>query len=388
MEPRPIAILGATGSIGTTTLAVVRAHPSLLRVAGLAAHSRWQDLIGPTREFQVKTIALADTAAAAAARASGEFPGVRILEGTAGLTEVACLPEVHTVISAVVGTAGLGPTLAALRARKQIALANKELLVLAGKFVTAAARAAGTTLLPVDSEHNAIHQLLRGKARAEIARLVLTASGGAFRETPLAELNGVTVAQALQHPNWKMGPKVTIDSATMANKGLELIEARWLFDLPASQIDVVIHPQSIIHSLITLSDGSLQAQLSPPSMAYPIQDCLLYPLRLPCPAPQLNLAQSLSLTMSPPDPARYPCLGLARAAATTGGTAPAIFNAANEVAVEAFIAGRLPFTAIAECVQRTLAQVAAHEPADLAEVLAADTAARQAASVLALGLVR
>lgn len=388
MEPRPIAILGATGSIGTTTLAVVRAHPGLLRVAGLAAHVRWRDLIGPTREFEVKTIALADPTAAAEARASGEFPGVRILEGTAGLTEVACLPEVHTVVSAVVGTAGLGPTLAALRARKQIALANKELLVLAGKFVTAEARAAGTTLLPVDSEHNAIHQLLRGKARTEIARLVLTASGGAFRETPLRELNSVTVAQALQHPNWKMGPKVTIDSATMANKGLELIEARWLFDLPASQIDVVIHPQSIIHSLITLSDGSLQAQLSPPSMVYPIQDCLLYPLRLPCPAPQLNLTESLSLTMSPPDPARYPCLGLARAAATMGGTAPAIFNAANEVAVEAFIAGRLPFTGIAELVQRTLAQVSAHEPADLTEVLAADTAARQAASVLAPRLVR
>ena len=386
MESRPIAILGATGSIGTTTLAVVRAHPTLLRVAGLAAHTRWRELIGPVKEFQVKTIALADPAAAAAARASGEFPGVRILEGTAGLTEVACLPEVHTVVSAVVGTAGLAPTLAALQARKHVALASKELLVLAGKFVTAAARAAGTTLLPVDSEHNAIHQLLRGKDRTEIARLVLTASGGAFRDTPLAELARVTVAQALQHPNWNMGPKVTIDSATMANKGLEVIEARWLFDLPESRIDVVVHPQSIIHSLVTLSDGSLQAQLSPPHMAYPIQDCLLFPQRLPCPAPQLNLAEALALTMSPPDPARYPCLGLARAAAAAGGTVPAIFNAANEVAVEAFVAGRLPFTGIAELVQQTLASVGACEPSSLADVLAADGEARRTASRLAPGL--
>jgi len=386
MESRPIAILGATGSIGTTTLAVVRAHPTLLRVAGLAAHTRWRELIGPVKEFQVKTIALADPAAAAAARASGEFPGVRILEGTAGLTEVACLPEVHTVVSAVVGTAGLAPTLAALQARKHVALASKELLVLAGKFVTAAARTAGTTLLPVDSEHNAIHQLLRGKDRTEIARLVLTASGGAFRDTPLAELARVTVAQALQHPNWNMGPKVTIDSATMANKGLEVIEARWLFDLPESRIDVVVHPQSIIHSLVTLSDGSLQAQLSPPHMAYPIQDCLLFPQRLPCPAPQLNLAEALALTMSPPDPARYPCLGLARAAAAAGGTAPAIFNAANEVAVEAFVAGAVPFTGIAELVQQTLASVGACEPSSLADVLAADGEARRTASRLAPGL--
>jgi 1-deoxy-D-xylulose-5-phosphate reductoisomerase len=352
----------------------------------LAAHTRWRELIGPVKEFQVKTIALADPAAAAAARASGEFPGVRILEGTAGLTEVACLPEVHTVVSAVVGTAGLAPTLAALQARKHVALASKELLVLAGKFVTAAARAAGTTLLPVDSEHNAIHQLLRGKDRTEIARLVLTASGGAFRDTPLAELARVTVAQALQHPNWNMGPKVTIDSATMANKGLEVIEARWLFDLPESRIDVVVHPQSIIHSLVTLSDGSLQAQLSPPHMAYPIQDCLLFPQRLPCPAPQLNLAEALALTMSPPDPARYPCLGLARAAAAAGGTAPAIFNAANEVAVEAFVAGALPFTGIAELVQQTLASVGAREPSSLADVLAADGEARRTASRLAPGL--
>jgi len=389
MEPRAIAILGATGSIGTTTLQVVRAHPTLLKVAGLAARSRWRELVGPVREFGVRVIALADPSAAAAARASGEFPaGTRILEGEAGLTEVACLPEVAMVVSAVVGTAGLAPTIATLEARKDVALASKELLVLAGKFVTATARRTGARLLPVDSEHNAIFQLLRDKPAADIARLVLTASGGAFRDTPAAQLGAVTLAQALKHPNWDMGPKVTIDSATMANKGLELIEARWLFDMPVGRIDVVVHPQSIIHSLVTLTDGSLQALLSPPSMAYPIQDCLLFPRRLPCPAPRLDLATALSLSMSPPDPARYPCLGLARAAADAGGTAPAIFNAANEVAVEAFVAGHLPFLGIAELVARTLAACPAREPGSLAEVLAADGEARRSASRLAPGLAR
>ena len=388
MDPRPIAILGATGSIGTTTLAVVRAHPTLLSVTGLAAHHRWRELIGPVREFKVKAIALADPVAAAEARASGEFPGVRILEGTAGLTEIACLPEVHTVVSAVVGTAGLKPTLAALNAKKDVALASKELLVLAGKFVTAAATQSGAKLLPIDSEHNAIHQLLRGKNPTEIARLILTASGGAFRETPLAQLSNVTPQQALQHPNWNMGPKVTVDSATMANKGLELIEARWLFSIPAERVDVVIHPQSIIHSLVTLTDGSMQALLSPPSMAYPIQDCLLFPRRLPCPAPSLNLQEAIALQMLPPDPLRYPCLSLARNAATQGGIAPAVFNAANEVAVELFMQGQIRFTAIAELIERTLATIATREPANLDDVLDADAEARRVTAQLATALTR
>ena len=388
METRPIAILGATGSIGTTTLAVVRAHPSLLSVAGLAAHSRWRELIAPVKEFNVKTIALADPVAAAAARASGEFKGVRILEGIEGLTEIACLPEVKTVVSAVVGTAGLQPTLAAITAKKDIALASKELLVLAGKFITAAAQKSGSRLLPVDSEHNAIHQLLRDKPKQEIARLVLTASGGAFRDTPLEQLKNVTPAQALQHPNWNMGPKVTIDSATMANKGLEIIEARWLFDMPVSHIDVVIHPQSIIHSLVTLTDGTLQAQLSPPDMAYPIQDCLLYPQRLPCPARTLNLKELLTLSMSPPDPARYPCLRLAQQAATTGGTAPAVFNAANEVAVSAFIEGKIAFTDIARLIEETLAQSKTREPSSLGDVLQADAEARSLTTQLIQRLAR
>ena len=381
MEPRPIAILGASGSIGTTTLAVARAHPRLIRVAGLASLRRWRDLVGPAAEFGVGTVALGDPSAAAEARASGAFPaGTRILSGPEGLTEVACLPEVRTVVSAVVGTAGLAPTLAALRGGKDVALASKELLVLAGRFVTAAAAQGGGRLLPVDSEHNALHQLLRGRPRAEVARLVLTASGGAFRDTPLDRLQDVTPEEALRHPSWSMGPKVTVDSATMANKGLEIVEACWLFGVPQERVDVVIHPQSVIHSMVTLTDGSMQALLSPPSMAFPIQDCLLQPARPPCPAPGLDLTKAHSLTMSPPDPVRYPCLGLARTAAGTGACAPAAFNAANEVAVEAFMQGRLRFTGIAEVVRRTMERGWTQEPASLEDVLTADAEARKAAA--------
>lgn len=382
MEPRPIAILGATGSIGTSTLAVVRAHPSRLRVASLAAHSRWESLVEPAREFKVGVIALGDPSAALAARSSGKFTsGTRILGGPDGLAEAACLPEVRMVVSAIVGTAGLQPTLAAIKAGKDIALASKEILVLAGSTVTALARAKGVRLLPVDSEHNALHQLLRGKRSDEIARLVLTASGGPFRTVPLSALENVTPEDALRHPNWSMGPKITVDSATMANKGLEVIEARWLFDLPESRIDVVIHPQSIIHAMVVLSDGTLQAQLSPPSMAYPIQDCLLAPDRPACPAARLDLTQSLNLELLPPDTARYPLLALARQAAAAGGTLPAAFNAANEVAVEAFLARRIGFTTIARIVTETLALT---QPVaeSLEAALATDTEARARAHAL------
>jgi 1-deoxy-D-xylulose-5-phosphate reductoisomerase len=381
MEPRHIAILGASGSIGQSTLAVVRAHPTRLRVSGLAARANWEALVAPAKEFQVGVIALTDPQAAAAARASGKFAqGVRILEGIEGVTEVACLPDVQTVVLAIVGTAGLHPTLAAIRAGKTIALASKEILVLAGSTVTALARAKGVQLLPVDSEHNALHQLLRGKRSDEVSRLVLTASGGPFRTLPLEKLVEVTPEDALRHPNWSMGPKITIDSATMANKGLEIIEARWLFDLPESRIDVVIHPQSIVHAMVVLSDGTLQAQLSTPSMAYPIQDCLLAPERPPCVAPRLDFTQALNLELSPPDMKRYPMLNLARQAAQSGGTFPAIFNAANEVAVTAFLARRLRFTDISRIVEEVLsASPSATESLD--SVLAADAEARRMAEL-------
>lgn len=382
MEPRPIAILGATGSIGKSTLAVVRAHPTRLRVASLAARRNWEGLVEPARELAVKVIALSDPTAAAAARTSGRFTSdTRILEGEAGLSEAACLPDVRTVVSAIVGIAGLQPTLAAIEAGKDIALASKEILVLAGSTVTARARARGVRLLPVDSEHNALHQLLRGKRTDEIARLVLTASGGPFRTLPIEALADVTPEDALRHPNWSMGPKITVDSATMANKGLEVIEARWLFDLPEARIDVVIHPQSVIHAMVTLSDGTLQAQLSPPSMAYPIQDCLLAPERPACPAPRLDLTQALNLELLPPDIRRYPLLGLARQAAQSGGTLPATFNAANEIAVEAFLARRIRFTDIARVVEQTLA-TSKTETETLSSAIAADGTARRVATGL------
>ncbi len=381
MEPRHIAILGASGSIGQSTLAVVRAHPTRLRVSGLAARANWEALVAPAKEFQVTVIALTDPQAAAAARASGKFaPGVRILEGIEGVTEVACLPEVQTVVLAIVGTAGLHPTLAAIRAGKTIALASKEILVLAGNTVTALARARGVQLLPVDSEHNALHQLLRGKRSDEISRLILTASGGPFRTLALEKLSEVSPEDALRHPNWSMGPKITIDSATMANKGLEIIEARWLFDLPESRIDVVIHPQSTIHAMVVLSDGTLQAQLSSPSMAYPIQDCLLAPERPACSAPRLDFTQTLNLELSPPEVKRYPMLSLARQAAQSGGTLPAVFNAANEVAVAAFLARRIRFTDISRIVEEVLsASPSATESLD--SVLAADAEARRMAEL-------
>jgi 1-deoxy-D-xylulose-5-phosphate reductoisomerase len=382
MEPRPIAILGATGSIGKTTLEVVRAHPSRLRIASLAARSNWEGLVGPATEFSVRTVALSDPSAAAAAKASGRFaPNTRILSGPDGLAEAACLTEVRTVVSAIVGTAGLQPTLAAIAAGKDIALASKEILVLAGKTVTTLARTHGVRLLPVDSEHNALHQLLRGKRAEEVARLILTASGGPFRTLPLEALTQVTPEDALRHPNWSMGPKITVDSATMANKGLEVIEARWLFDLPESRIDVVVHPQSVIHAMVALSDGTLQAQLSPPSMAYPIQDCLLEPERPACPAPRLDLTQALNLELLPPDIRRYPLLSLARQAGQAGGTLPAAFNAANEVAVEAFLSRRIRFTDIARVVEQTLAGTAA-DAETLDAALSADTEARRRAASL------
>lgn len=382
MEPRPIAILGATGSIGKTTLEVVRAHPTRLCIASLAARSNWEDLVGPATEFSVGVVALSDPTAAAAAKASGRFAtGTRILSGPEGLAEAACLPAVRTVVSAIVGTAGLQPTLAAIVAGKDIALASKEILVLAGKTVTVLARAHGVRLLPVDSEHNALHQLLRGKRHEEIAQLVLTASGGPFRTLPLEALAKVTPEDALRHPNWSMGPKITVDSATMANKGLEVIEARWLFDLPESRIDVVVHPQSIIHAMVALSDGTLQAQLSRPSMAYPIQDCLLAPERPACPAPRLDLTQTLSLELLPPDIRRYPLLSLARRAGQAGGTLPAVFNAANEVAVAAFLAQRIRFTEIAQVVEQTLTATQPNSET-LEAVLEADSAARRRATEL------
>lgn len=381
---RRIVLLGATGSIGESTLRVVAAHSDRLELVGIAAQKNHPRLAEIAREFGVRQVAVHDDAACAEARASGNFPaGTKIFGGVEGLSHLATLPEADIVLVAVVGTAGLAPTLAALAAKKDLALASKELLVLAGKFVMAAARASGSRLLPVDSEHNAVFQCLEGHRAADVRRIVLTASGGAFRDWPIEKLAAATVADALKHPNWAMGPKITVDSATLANKGLELIEAQWLFGLRAEQCEAVLHAQSIMHCLVEFTDGSLLTQLCPPSMTFPIQHALLYPARAPRPtAPALDLHRTFALDFRPADEGRYPCLRLAKEAMRAGGTAAAVFNAANEVAVAAFLAGRVPFLAIPRIIEHTLATVKLIEPSTLDQVLAVDADARRVAQQL------
>ncbi len=376
-----VVLLGATGSIGENTLRVIAAHPDKLELVGIAARTGWEKLAAIARAHRVAHVGLFDDQAAAAARASGRFaPGTTIHAGLPGLVELAQLPAADIVLVAVVGTTGLEPALAAIGAGKDLALASKEILVLAGKFVMAAARKHGVKLLPVDSEHNAVFQCIAGHPQAGVRRIVLTASGGAFRDWPAERLAHVTPADATKHPNWSMGPKITVDSATLANKGLELIEAQWLFDLRPDQCQAVLHPQSIVHCLVEFNDGAMLAQLCPPSMTFPIQHALLHPDRAPGVESPLDFTKLLSLEFRPVDEARFPMLRLAKQVMVAGGSAPAVYNAANEVAVAAFLAGRIPFLAIPQVVDKTLQNQPLREPADLAEVLALDAAARRYAS--------
>lgn len=378
-----VVLLGATGSIGESTLRVIAAQRDRLELVGIAAHGRHARLAEIARQFGVRHVGLHDPAALAEARRGGAFPAGTVFHGGAeGLAELATLPEADIVLVAVVGTTALKPTLAAIAAKKAIALASKEILVLAGKFVMAAARASGSRLLPVDSEHNAVFQCLEGHRSADIRRLVLTASGGAFRDWPLAKLAEVTPADALKHPNWAMGPKITVDSATLANKGLELIEAQCLFDLRAGQCQAVLHAQSTVHCLVEFTDGSMLAQLCPPSMTFPIQHALLYPERAAVGTDAaLPLDRAFALDFRPADEARYPCLRLAREAMAAGGAAPAVFNAANEVAVAAFLHNRVPFLAIPRIIEHTLATVKSVEPTTLDQILAVDAEARRVADL-------
>lgn len=380
-----IVLLGATGSIGENTLRVVAAHADRLELVGIAARGNWEKLAAVARRFGVRHVGLFDDAAFAAARASAAAfpPGTRLVGGLAGLVELAQLPETDVVLVAVVGTTGLEPALAAISAGKDLALASKEILVLAGSFVMAAARRRGVRLLPVDSEHNAVFQCLQGHPGAAVRRIVLTASGGAFRDWPAEKLRDATPADALKHPNWSMGPKITVDSATLANKGLELIEARWLFDLQPDQCQAVLHPQSIVHCLVEFADGAMLSHLSPPSMTFPIQHALLHPDRVPGPDQGLDLAKSFGLEFRPVDENRFPMLRLARQTMAAGGAASAIYNAANEVAVARFLAGRIPFLAIPRVVEHTLGRISNFEPADLPAVLAVDAEARRLAETLA-----
>jgi 1-deoxy-D-xylulose-5-phosphate reductoisomerase len=345
-----IAILGSTGSIGRSALAVVAAHPDRLRVVALAAGENVSRFVEQVEQFHPDTIALATADAAAAARTELQRRGTRTmsraLSGPDGLLAAATHPDVDVVLFASSGTAALDAVLAAIEAGKTIAIANKEVLVMAGALVMEAARRKGVAVLPVDSEHNAIHQCLHGRAASDVKRLILTASGGPFRDLPSEALDRVTPDAALRHPTWRMGPKITIDSATLMNKGLEVIEARWLFGAGADRIDVLVHPQSIVHSMVELVDGSIIAQLGVTDMRMPIQYAFSYPERWAAPLPPLDLAGAGRLDFEAPDTARFPCLGLAFRALRGDPGLPIVLNAANEVAVAAFLERRLGFTAI------------------------------------------
>ena len=382
-EIKRLAVLGSTGSIGRQTLDVVRALPRHFRIVALAAGKNLDLLAEQVAEFKPEFISYCsggDENAGTEARLASL--GGRFLP----LEEMAAHPQVDTVVMATSGKAGLAPTLAAVKAGKNIALANKESLVMAGEIVTRQAKLSGARLLPMDSEHSAVWQCLAGE-RQPPHQIILTASGGPFRDFTPAQLEKVTVAQALAHPSWRMGKKVTIDSATLMNKGLEVIEARWLFDIPFDRIRVLVHPRSIIHSLVEFADGSVKAQLSRPDMRLPIQYALSYPDRLPNPQlPRLDWDEFDSLTFSRPDLAAFPCLGLAVEAGKKGGTYPAVLCAADEVAVELFLSERIAFADIAATVERTLARHDGISRPNLEEVLAADEWAREEAFKMAVGV--
>ncbi len=387
--PCGIAILGSTGSIGRSTLAVIGLHPDRFRVAALGAYGSWEIVVEQARQFQPDVVVLVDPAAAARAReVLGQCGSkVRVESGEEALAAAAGGGNVQVVMAAIVGAAGLQSTLAAVRAGKRVLLANKESLVMAGRLLMDEVRRAKTELIPIDSEHNAIFQCmpagyLPGDAARGVVRVILTASGGPFRCTDLALLESVTPAEACNHPKWKMGRKISVDSATLMNKGLEVIEATLLFGLPESQVEVVVHPQSLVHSLVEYADGSLLAQLGAPDMRTPIAHALAWPERVVSGVQSLDLGLIGRLDFEPPDHVRFPSLGLARAAARAGGTAPAVLNAANEVAVQAFLDRRLNFTGIAAVIDKVLQRLDACPVKTLGDVLDADATARRLASAL------
>ena len=371
-----LLILGATGSIGTQALDVVARAPGAFELVGLSADSGWQQLVAQAREHGVNRIALADPDAAA--QAAEAWTDGEVLSGTEGLARLVAEADADLVLNAIVGSAGLGPTIVALSEGVDVALANKESLVLGGALVLAAARTPDQ-LVPVDSEHSALAQCLRGGAPHEVHRLILTASGGPFRGRSRAELEGITPAEALAHPTWDMGALVTVNSATLANKGLEVIEAHVLFGLPYERIDVVVHPQSVVHGMVEFADGATVAKLSPPDMRLPIQLALGWPERLDHAPARMDWTAPQSLTFEPVDHDTFPLLGLAVAAGREGGTAPGVYNAANEEAVGGFLAGRLPFLGIAAVVEEILATHEVRDASDLETVLAAEQWARTAA---------
>ena len=385
-QPAGITILGSTGSIGVSTLDVIARHPGRFRVVALTANSRVEALAEQCVRFRPGYAVMADEDAASRLeqQLATTAPEVRVLAGVEGLIEVAGLPVVDYVMAAIVGAAGLLPSIEAARKGKRVLLANKEALVMSGALFMQAVRERGATLLPIDSEHNAILQCLpddylAGAAPRGVRRIMLTASGGPFRTMPVHELDAVTPEQACAHPNWVMGRKISVDSATMMNKGLEVIEAGWLFGLPLEQIQVVLHPQSLVHSLVEYDDASVLAQLGNPDMRVPISHALGWPGRIDSGAASLDLLAVGNMQFEAPDSARYPCLELACMAWQAGGTAPAILNAANEVAVQAFLDRQIPFTAIHRVNSRVLEQCSVHPAASLEAILDDDALARSVA---------
>jgi 1-deoxy-D-xylulose-5-phosphate reductoisomerase len=378
---RRLVLLGSTGSIGQSTLDVLERYPDRFRLLALTANKNSERVIRQIKKFKPRVVAMADAGAArqvqTSVRAWKNAP--RVLAGPEGILRAAAWPGAQVVVSAIVGTAGLLPTLEAIRCGRDIALANKETLVMAGALVMAAVRRQRVKLLPVDSEHAALAHCLSGQAKVPVRRLILTASGGPFANFSAAALNKVTVEQALKHPTWSMGRKITVDSATLMNKGLELIEAHHLFQVPYDRIEVVVHPQSIVHSMVEYVDGSILAQMASPDMRLPIQTALTDPEKIASLVKPLDFAAGLSLTFGPPDGRRFPCLPLAYRAGQEGGTAPAVLNAANEIAVQAFLEKKLDFSGIPRVISRVLARHENRGQTKLEPILAADAWARAAA---------
>ena len=380
---KTLALLGATGSIGTQALEVVRQQPGRFRVAVLSAQRQWELLAQQAREFRPAVVVIGDESLYQKLKSAlADQPETEVLAGPAALADVVTRPEIDIVLTALMGYAGLLPTVAAIRAGKDIALANKETLVVAGELITGLIKQHNVRLLPVDSEHSAIFQCLVGEEQNPIEKIILTASGGPFRGRSAQEMEAVTKAQALKHPNWDMGAKITIDSASLMNKGLEVIEAKWLFGLTNEQIDVVVHPQSIVHSLVQFADGSLKAQLGLPDMKLPIQYALGYPQRLANTFPRFSFLDYPTLTFEAPDRAAFPNLELAFGAMRRGGNAPCILNAANEVAVAAFLQDQIGFRQMSDVVAECLARVSYLAEPLLADLVATDAETRRVAETL------
>jgi 1-deoxy-D-xylulose-5-phosphate reductoisomerase len=374
-----LAILGSTGSIGTNVLRVVEAFPGRFEVTALAAGGNVEVLAQQVARHRPKLVSVKDEAALARLAGLVDLRGLRAVSGDSGMVEAATHDAARMVVASAVGAVGLVPTYRALEAGKDVALANKETLVMAGELMLARARETGARLLPIDSEHCALHECLEGRKPADVRRLLLTASGGPFRNRPRDSFMDITREEALAHPTWRMGPKITIDSATLMNKGLEVIEARWLFGIEGGRIDVLIHPQSVVHSMVELVDGTVLAQLGVTDMRMPIQYALSYPEKWQAPIPGMDFTRPIALEFAPPDRESFPCLSLAYQALEKGGTAPAALNAANEEAVAAFLDGRAPFLAIPESIQEVLEAEPRTPAATLEDVLEADRRARERA---------